>query len=540
MRDIYRLLLVGGLSLVIVGGAILYSRDSGLYSLISGAVSGPAADTPASSTPPTDLSAPREPLSPYGLTVPPFSRTEWVGLAGFPDSAEFVFPIPGAGSYLGGRLDLEFDAQLADQGDGRLTIAVNGVRRGEIVLNTGRERHHAEIELTPSDLLGGSVSLALAGQGTTNSGQICPADAANSGSAIRLLPQSALMLYADAPLDAVDERLIRLQRPVTLRLSADLADQAAAIWAMRRLTAERIEATYSLSADAADIAVSTTSDEAATIETTGTVRLSASDGVDRLVALRSASRPAAADARWPVMIGQLTDATGLRDFRGSRKWNIDYDLVNLPDGGLPQALDLRMKTSELEEDFEWVLRVALNDNLIDTQRFSGKSEWIDVSIALPADLQRLNNELVIELVDTSPNESICRAGPQAQAQLLPGSTLAGPQLPADGWSALIRDLGNADAIGLVLDAALTPARAVQVSAMLAQVVPQDAPVVFSDAAEAAPVRLKVSTGAPQAPQGRYIVSNGTTQAADRLSLVEADDPMLADVLPGAVVIEVSQ
>src|SRR5690606_4482782 len=139
----------------------------------------------------------------------------WVGLAGFPDQSEITFPVP-RDAYLSGALDLVFDTQLAEHGDGLLTLSVNGTPRGQLVLDSGRHTHQARIELTAADLGGDRIALQMAGRGTTNSGQICPTDAANSGSAVTLTAASRLELVsATAPSDNTG---VLLAAPGTLAL----------------------------------------------------------------------------------------------------------------------------------------------------------------------------------------------------------------------------------------------------------------------------------------------------------------------------------
>src|SRR5690606_6183722 len=110
----------------------------------------------------------------------------WVGLAGFPDQSEIVFRIPRGEAWLSGALELVFDTQLTEHGDGLPTLSVTGTPRGQLVLDSGRNTQRARIELTAADLGSDRLVLHMSGRGTTNSGQICPTDAANSGSAVTL------------------------------------------------------------------------------------------------------------------------------------------------------------------------------------------------------------------------------------------------------------------------------------------------------------------------------------------------------------------
>jgi hypothetical protein len=157
---------------------------------------------------------------------------------------------------------------------------------------------------------------------------------------------------------------------------------------------------------------------------------------------------------------------------------------------MPTRLDLALKTSELVAGSEWVVRVSLNNNLLETRRFDGKIGDIALPIALPIERQGLVNSIQIELVDTSPNDSICRAAPDAQAQLLPETKLtAGEAQPVDGWGATVRQLAAAPSIDLTVEGSLDAAGASRAAAMLGQFLPVRSTVTFGD--DASPMRLTV-------------------------------------------------
>ena len=140
------------------------------------------------------------------------------------------------------------------------------------------------------------------------------------------------------------------------------------------------------------------------------------------------------------------------------------------------------------------MRISLNGSLLDTRRFAGTTQSIALPVALPAPLQDLANQLVIELIDTSPNQSICRAGPDAQAQLLPQTQLAtGTAQPLTGWAAMVHDLAAAAPIALSVQAPLDPAQAQRASWMLGQFLPRNA--IMATPGDIAAAQITIATSA---------------------------------------------
>lgn len=205
--------------------------------------------------------------------------------------------------------------------------------------------------------------------------------------------------------------------------------------------------------------------------------LGARAGISRAIAFhRSNAIAPLAPEGWPVEVSRLTTETMVRNFRGSKRWHLPYKLADMPEGRMPTRLDLAIKASVLAEDQLWVVRVSLNGNLLTTRRFDGSLEDIRLPVLLPVEMQGLSNTLTVELVDTTPNDSICRVGPDAQAQLLPGTSLShyGPQ-PSTGWGQMVRELAES-VVGPAQQGTINAAEASRVAAMLAQFLPADATV----------------------------------------------------------------
>lgn len=486
MRDFLRLLLIAILSFVVVGFTVAYSRDQNMWQHIAALL---RASGPRSAVEETKAGA--------RLWMPLRTADRWTGLAGFPDSSEVRFALPAGLNFLSGGLELAFEAQLGNDGDGRMTLAVNGERRGEIVLDSGNSRHEVEIPLDATDLLGGEVLLTLEGRGTTSGGQVCPVDATNSGAAIAILPESGLALYTDDPTDTLAVRIATLDEPLLIAVGDTPQEQAFALWVHQQLVRKGVSARFAVADAEADVVAKPDGQPALSLDEAGRVVLSGAQGVDSLLRHRvQVSAVDGAAAGWPMMVDRLGVETLVKNFRGSRRWSVPFRLADLDGGLVPGRLDFSLKTSLLAPGNEWVVRVSLNGNLLATGRFDGQSDIIDMSVRLPAGQQALDNAVLIELIDTSPNDSICRVGPDAQAQLLPSSTLVleGGQ-PQQGWPDLVRHLAQAQKVGLSVDALLSPGQITVASALLGQFLPLEADIATGAAADAAPAKLQVLTAA---------------------------------------------
>lgn len=502
MKDLFRLLMVAMLSFAIVGAALLYSRDSDALSGITSVLTtGAGAVREAVQPTPLDVETPEEDVATHTrLWIARPSQDVWMGLAGFPDQYDLRFPMPPGISLVAGTFELEFESELAEHGDGRMTILVNGKRRGEIVLNTGREVHKVSIALDPEDLLGSQVSLELVGRGTTNSGQICPTDAANSGAAITLLPSSGLALLTDDAIDRPDIRLAALAEPIKLALGSDMTDQAEAIWAVQKMGRAGLGVRLAGADETADLFLGAPGGQAIYLDAESRLLIAGRAGVERVIAQRKPLRATPASV-WPVSADALGIETLAKNFRGSRRWTLPYKIADLPGGLMPRQFELNLKTSTLTPGNDWVVRVSLNGNLLKSERFEGTSDLISLSVDLPLDAQGLSNSLLVELIDTTPNDSICRAGPDAQAQLLPTSRLLATGVQAEsGWGEMVRALARAETVGLATNQTLSLAQAQRARALLATFLPINADMAFGEAADDADATLIV------VPVGQIVAS----------------------------------
>ncbi|WP_404406418.1 hypothetical protein [Pelagibacterium halotolerans] len=521
MRDFIRLLLLGVMSFLVIGGVIVYSRD-GNFSAITTPVyrtlaaylppvaGAQGTDTAANSTVLQASAAPAvQPSVPvqheasgaayaetadaisYTLTIPRPRADTWVGLAGFPDRTQVRFPLPSGLDAQQGELNLTIRSDIADGGDGRLSVAVNGRPRGEIVLNEGIAEHKIDIAVERGDLLGAYLEVELAANGTTTGGQICPTSAVNSGAAITLAEQSVLTVETASPVEGGDVIVATMQQPFNVHLGETEMEQARAIGLAHYLSRRGIDTVFSEGDRTPALELVPEADEPLTTRDGDVVLAGGAAGLRRIAALR-ASLPETVG--WPAFAADFDVTTTEVDFRGKRHWRLQYDLAALENGMMPERLDVALKTGPLTPGSDWLVHVSLNGHLLESRRLDGQADVERWSVALPSSLQYISNALDIELVDTSSSDDVCEARLSVKAQLLPETRLViADQQPERGWARLIRTIANAGSVVFEVDSLLNASQAMRATAMLSQFVPARTDMRFGQGDGMDGVRLSVFT-----------------------------------------------
>ena len=188
MRDLFRLIAVGVMSLFVVGFAMFYSSGGSLVSAARAAgLIGPKS---ALETLATKVSAAGSTTA-QTVSVERPNPSLWVGLAGLPDQSEVTFPLPEGGAFASGTLELGFDTYLPTGNQGMMAVSVNGTVRGQIVLEEGQARHEISLGLTAADLSGDDLVLRFNGRDVGKANDTCPTQ---SAAVVTLLPESRLDL----------------------------------------------------------------------------------------------------------------------------------------------------------------------------------------------------------------------------------------------------------------------------------------------------------------------------------------------------------
>jgi hypothetical protein len=546
MRDLLRLIGIAILVFAIVGFAMIYSRDSVFRYGVASFISGTAGGISRGFSDLTGLGRDADgvELEATTLRIVRPSQTDWLGLTGLPDQTVVHFSVPQVGGYVEGRLDLRFDIQLADGGDALLSIGVNGQRRSEVVLNAGSSAYDVSIPLINADLLTDRVVVELAARGTTNSGQICPTSDSNSGSAISLLPESAMVLTTLQSANDPQTALIAAPDPLRLHLGQDRRTQGIAIWAAQHMARAGVPSVLvddPLTPGRIVVTDAVIGTEAVELDSGGNIVLNGVAGLRYAIQFHRADAVAPALlSDWPVSVGQLTTETMVRSFRGSKRWIIPYKIADLPGGMTPTRFDLALSTSLLAQDRDWMVHVSLNGNLLQTARLPGNMPDIAIPVQLPIALQGLVNSLVVELIDTSPNEGVCGAAVVAKAQLLSDSQLvASGTQPVDGWGGLVRQLARAPFVVPGNPGLLSVNQATRVAAALSQFLPAEANVAFE--AEGPAMTITVMNKVELATVLRlwepadvgsqlWVITSGGDDGTDTLGLHDARTKEGAEIL----------
>ncbi|WP_108396110.1 hypothetical protein [Devosia submarina] len=540
MRDLLRLLGLAILVFAIVGFAMIYSRDSAFRYGVTAFVSGASGAVSRGFVDLTGFgrgeSTPQ--LETTTLRIARARPADWVGLTGYGDRTTVPFSVPLVGSYVDGQLDLRFDAQLAQGSTGLLSIAVNGRQRSEIVIDTGHNAYDVTIPLTQSDLLANTVLVELTSRGTGNDGQMCPSEAANAGIAISLLPESAIVLTTLQAERDPQTALIAAADPLNIYLGEDPEDQIVAVWGAQHMARAGVSAILvedKVTPGRVIVTDNATAPNPVELDSGGNIVLNGLLGLRRAIEFRRAETRDLFE-QWPIPAAGLTKQTMARNFNGTESWTVSYPIADLPGGLTPTSFELALRASQLADGNEWIVRVSLNGNLLQTARLPGNVPDISLAIDLPVALQGLNNTIEVELVDTSPVQGACRAAPDARAQLMPQSRLvASASQPSTGWGALVRRLATASFVTPGNQAPLNATQATRLATALAQFLPVEANVTFQP--EAPPMTLTALSKDKlaemlQQPQASapdqdawIIISRGGT-AADSLNLhdLKALDP----------------
>ncbi len=469
----------------------------------------------------------------------------WVGLQGFPSQTVVRFPIPRDVGLIGGQVQLDLRTQLIEHGDGLLRIHIDGQERDALVLESGTRIHKLTYQLTPSELAAGAVVVTLSGNGTTNYGQICPTNVTNLGAAIEVLPSSALLIELDRPLSGAAAIAALLPDPLTLNVSA--APPVAA-WAAQWLSRQGVPAVLGASPAPDLIDVASEAAEPMSVDAAGSLTLAGSRGVAELAALRGAALPASYGRQWPLPVEALTTDLLTHTFRGSSRWSLRYKLADLPGGDAPGNLALSLRTSRLQEGNHWTLRVLLNGSLIHSANYPGTGDTLALDVALPPALQGLTNEITVTLVDNTPNQGICRAGPEAAAQLLPESRLDLSPSPANDTQTLVKALADAASVAIPPESGAGLSTAEFLTGMLDLVLPLDTEINFAAAAGSTTIevvdgdriRSLFAAGKAEGVGNAFLVTPSSWSRPDGIAVVrltEAGDvPVSLQAAPNALLV----
>jgi len=319
-------------------------------------------------------------------------------LSGLPSYAGMEFRLPVDARATSGDLDLVFTSLVAQNVEGVLRVAINGVKRADYLLEAGERNGRLEVQLTPRELASGVVNVGLSLQGR---GPI-----------------------AECTSDDAIAAVVSVNGASGLRLN--LSDTPSSVRDRLGLWGDRVPVSWSASANASDKA--SIIHQAALLSWKGYSPVFAESGValDDLRSLTNEAKPRSsftAPAAYPIALLSDPINEGLRKFTRRVNWRYAYDVADLPGGRLPSALDLRMligpSTNRLQRD----VVVTLNNRLLFSRRIADGAERLNQSVTIPAELHRRVNTLDITVSAYDAQDLRCGDIAQSVAELLPETVL---------------------------------------------------------------------------------------------------------------------
>ncbi len=363
-----------------------------------------------------------QPLIDFGDTVP-FFRTEsdeWLALTGFPAFAKATFKLPRDMVPELGQAVLNLTSDILESGSGALRISINGKKRGELILQDGRQKYRLLIPLTPVELASGEIVMSFNTTGMTPS-PIC-GERHPTGSLVEIEPDSRIELKIDRSELSVRDALLASGSPgrviwPKVELGYERATRLGLALAMAREGTEIlfVDENYRKDTDVdLDLAAYTP------METSNALLPS-----KYLISFTSEETETQSDEAWPLPVASEGTNAKMREFQNEAIWRIPFSLNDTPEGKAPTSVKFTIIASALELGDHWLLSVAQNERLIYSERIPANGQEMTREVQLPVNGQTLTNEVKITLNSSAPRPDPCLGGPEAVAQLKENSVLIG-------------------------------------------------------------------------------------------------------------------
>jgi len=339
---------------------------------------------------------------------------EWLAVAGFSSNQIFSLPLLRETAFSSGIVTLDLAAQLADDTNGRLRVFVNGLKRGEIVLEPGSEKYRLDTPLAPQDLNLNWVEVQIDASGS-NPKAMC-SDDWDGGMIVSVEPTTKVTLFLDEEITSATDLILTSGSPAKLVWNNPTQGTQSQ---PERHTQHDVPWSWPPSLiDAQFYDFDTAPASAVNLDLSEILELRTKE-VTRSQLVETLSPEV--NKSWPVPVIGETDTVELREFRNKGSWSYKYNLRDLPDGELPSQVKLDLKFSTALPGQNWLYLVTLNGLIVHNETISGSEETLNREIPLPADIQSLENTLRVSLTSDEAKEGRCTQGAPAAAQILPSS-----------------------------------------------------------------------------------------------------------------------
>ena len=391
--------------------------------------------------------------------IAPTDRSAHRSLKSFPDFAKLNFRLPRSVDVTYGIVHLDLKTRLLESGSGVVVVRINGVKRGEILLQPGTHLINTHIPLEENDLDGPFVEVSLTARGSSHK-EVCGQDE-GLGVVVDVLPTTRMNATFGKQLGEFSDVL------------AKAGDPARVIWpetGSPDLQSQLLQLTQNVQAD----------DLAELSFVASGFRMPKDIIVDETFVANAFNEIAPArserylhgpdNVNWPVPVLDRPLDTRLRKFASENTWSFNYLHSQMPDGELPGTFQFEMGMSGASRDERYLLYVSLNGALVHSENLAHTENAIRRSVKLPLHRQRLNNTVNVTLVRSEVRTHPCNFPLPIVAQVREGASL----WPADttkthSSGALLSAVSKASRIELSLDAQLPASRAEDLRKMIADV-----------------------------------------------------------------------
>ena len=346
----------------------------------------------------------------------PVYREDALILSGLPSYATQTFLLPIDARARAGEYQITVTTRVAEGVEGVLRVSINGEKRGELLLDEGRNRESMQVQLASADLVGETLQIGLSLQGRGPIAECTPDDAI--AAVVEVEPETGLALALGGNEPTLRDSIAIHGGRVDGAWPADGAN-------LRSLVnlARLVDKGYDFTLDDSGL-----------------------NGDELSVIAREAPLARAEIAQqWPVSLASDVSNTGVRRFDRYTAWRFDYGVETTARSTLPSTLQLAMRYGPSSEERRHDLAVMVNDRLLLTRSLPQADDAVSEAVAIPAEIQGPENRVEIA-ISSAEDEVRCGTVTPSFAELLPETRLAGPglnlerQLP--GIAAQLADAGR--------------------------------------------------------------------------------------------------
>ncbi len=337
---------------------------------------------------------------------------EWTALAGFSGHRRFTLPLPRETAFSAAVLEIFANTELEIETAGRLQFEVNGRRRGEIVLDPGKTSIRIRIPLDSLDLARQLVEVNIKVDGENPKAEC--ADGWTGGVVVTIEPETHVRVALDEPISSRGDALIVSGFPVRIVWPSETTEPS---------TTTNPEISWKWQpflAKASFVDKATAREKGVEVPIGDLVELH-----KRVVQQEITRRELEGEnnLNWPLPIVGQDGAAASREFRNRTSWVHRYSPTSLPDLQLPDTLDLQMEMISTDTSASWLLIVLLNGDIVYSQTLPTTQTTFEHSIALPQNIQSIDNELRISLISDEQKNGRCLQGRPAAAKIKAGTQL---------------------------------------------------------------------------------------------------------------------